>query len=50
MRRRAALTVLAAALGGVALLPASPASACIGTPCDQVNAVCKRFGGAECLG
>ncbi len=50
MPRRAVLAVLAVALGGVVALPAAPASACTGPPCDAVNLVCRRVGGADCVG
>jgi hypothetical protein len=46
MRRHlAALLVAGAAL----TLPAAPASACVGTPCDQINAVCEIVRGSGCI-
>lgn len=48
--RRALLLVLAAAVSGVVALPASPASACMGAPCDAINLVCQTVGRADCVG
>jgi hypothetical protein len=49
VRIRLGLAALVAVAGSLAL-GAAPASACMGTPCDEINFVCKRALGAYCLG
>ena len=49
MRARIALAALAAVAGSFAV-GAAPASACTGTPCDEINFVCMRVLRAQCLG
>jgi len=47
MRRTAVL--LALAVTGSLFLAATPASACVGEPCDVVNAVCEITKGRPCV-
>lgn len=47
MRRTAVLLVLVAA--GSLFAVATPASACVGEPCDVVNAVCEITKGRPCV-
>jgi hypothetical protein len=47
MRRTAAVLVLAAA--GSLFAAVTPASACVGEPCDVVNAVCQITKGRPCV-
>lgn len=55
--RKIKLLILAALLALPVLgVSASPASACVGPPCDQINQVCEALGekifggGGQCLG
>lgn len=47
MRRTALAAALLAAAAPLSFAPS--ASACVGTPCDQINAVCRLVAGTYCL-
>ncbi|HEV2891775.1 MAG TPA: hypothetical protein VGX28_15495 [Frankiaceae bacterium] len=47
--RRARVLALAALTAAAALSFAPPASACVGLPCDAVNAVCEVVRDSPCV-
>ena len=47
--RRARTVLLLLAVSGSLVAVATPASACVGEPCDVVNAVCELTQGRPCV-